>query len=83
GLATHLSDEPYQAAMALAVEIAARNPHAIRAAKHLLNLQANQGAAEQFAVEREMIFSLMGSANQKEAVAANFEKRDPVFQDPV
>ncbi|MDP1756089.1 MAG: crotonase/enoyl-CoA hydratase family protein [Pseudohongiella sp.] len=82
GLATHLSDEPYQAARALAVEIAARNPHAIRAAKHLLNLQANQGAAEQFEVERKMIFSLMGSANQKEAVAANFEKRDPVFQDP-
>ncbi|TFH73428.1 crotonase/enoyl-CoA hydratase family protein [Gammaproteobacteria bacterium LSUCC0112] len=82
GLATHLSDDPYQAAMALAAQIAARNPHAVRAAKHLLNLQANQGEAAQFAAEREAIFSLMGSDNQKEAVAAHFDKRDPVFVDP-
>jgi enoyl-CoA hydratase/carnithine racemase len=83
GLATHLSDEPYMAAMALAAEIASRNPHAVRAAKHLLNLQANAGAAEQFAAERQQIFALMGSPNQKEAVAAHFEKRAAVFHDPV
>jgi enoyl-CoA hydratase/carnithine racemase len=82
GLATHLSDNPLDDAMALASEIAARNPHAVRGAKHLLNLQANAGAAEQFAAEREVIFSLMGSDNQKEAVAAHFEKRDPKYSDP-
>jgi enoyl-CoA hydratase/carnithine racemase len=82
GLATHLSDNPLDDAMALANEIAARNPHAVRGAKHLLNLQANAGAAEQFAAEREVIFSLMGSDNQKEAVAAHFEKRDPKYSDP-
>ena len=83
GLATHLSDDPHTDAMALATEIAARNPHAVRGAKHLLNLQANDGAAAQFEAEREVIFSLMGSQNQKEAVASHFEKRDPVFSDPV
>ena len=83
GLATHLSDDPHTDAMALATEIAGRNPHAVRGAKHLLNLQANDGAAAQFEAEREVIFSLMGSQNQKEAVASHFEKRDPVFSDPV
>lgn len=83
GLATHLSDDPHTDAMALATEIAGRNPHAVRGAKHLLNLQSNEGAAAQFAAERDVIFSLMGSQNQKEAVAAHFEKRDPVFSDPV
>lgn len=83
GLATHLTTQPLQDAMALGREIAARNPHAVRGAKSLLNRQANAGAAEQFSAEREVIFSLMGSANQKEAVAANFDKRNPDFQDPV
>ena len=83
GLATHLSDDPRGDALALALEIASRNPHAVRGAKHLLNLQANDGAAAQFEAEREVIFSLMGSPNQKEAVAAHFGKRDPVFSDPV
>ncbi|MDO8909225.1 MAG: crotonase/enoyl-CoA hydratase family protein [Pseudohongiella sp.] len=82
GLATHLSDSPRDDAMALAREIAGRNPHAVRGAKHLLNLQVNASAAAQFAAEREVIFSLMGSDNQKEAVAAHFEKRDPRFTDP-
>jgi enoyl-CoA hydratase/carnithine racemase len=68
--------------LALAAEIASRNPHAVRAAKHLLNLQANAGAADQFAAERQQIFALMGSPNQKEAVAAHFEKRAAVFSDP-
>lgn len=83
GLVTHLSDNPHAEAMALAKQIASRNPHAIRGAKQLLNLQANAGAAEQFAAERDVIFSLMGTDNQKEAVAAHFEKRDPMYSDPV
>lgn len=82
GLVTRLSDDPHAEAMTLAKEIAGRNPHAVRGAKHLLNLQANAGAAEQFAAEREVIFSLMGSDNQKEAVAAHFDRRDPIFSDP-
>ena len=81
GLVTHLTDDPLNDAMTLAETIAARNPDAVRGAKQLLNRQTNAGAAEQFAAEREAIFALMGSDNQKEAVAAHFDKRAPVFTD--
>ncbi len=81
GLVSHLSADPLVAAMALAREIASRNPDAVRAAKKLLNLQATAGAAQQFAAEREAIVRLMGSPNQAEAVMAHFQKRPPDFAD--
>jgi len=37
--------------------------------------------ADHFAAEREIIFKLIGSANQVEAITANFEKRAPKFRD--
>ncbi len=40
------------------------------------------GAAEQFAAEREVIGSVIGKPNQIEAVMANFEKRASAFTDP-
>ena len=82
GLATKLSDFPYDDAMSTAREIAGRSPDAIRATKALLNGLFNDGAAEQFAEERRFISSLVGRPNQVEAVMANFEKRPPVFTDP-
>jgi enoyl-CoA hydratase/carnithine racemase len=80
GLATHLSDDPRSDAMVLAREIAGRSPDAVRGAKKLLNLQANDGAAQQFAHEREVIGRLIGQANQVEAVMSHFEKRPPNYQ---
>ena len=82
GIATKLSDHPYDDAMAMAREIAGRSPDAVRAGKALLNGLFNQGAAEQFAAERHYIGSLVGRPNQAEAVMANFEKRAPNFVDP-
>ena len=82
GLATRLSDTPYDDAMALAREIAGRSPDAVRAAKTLLNGLFNTGAAEQFAAERAGIGSLIGRHNQRESVMSWFEKRPPVFHDP-
>ena len=82
GIATKLSETPYDDAMVMAREIAGRSPDAVRAGKALLNGLFNQGAAEQFAAERQAIGSLIGRANQKEAVMANFEKRTPNFIDP-
>jgi len=35
------------------------------------------GAADHFAAEREIIIKLIGSANQVEAIPANFENRAP------
>ncbi len=82
GLATRLSPTPREDALALAAEIAARNPHAIRGAKRLLDLSGTRPLAEQYADERETIFSLIGTPNQAEAVAAYFEEREPTFADP-
>jgi enoyl-CoA hydratase/carnithine racemase len=82
GIATHVTDTPLDDAMALAAEIAGRSPDAVRGAKALFNRLANDGAAEQFAEERRVIGSLIGSANQVETVKANFEKRAPAYTDP-
>ena len=79
GLATRLSHTPYDDAMAMAAEIAGRSPSAVRGAKELFNRVVNAGAAEQFAEERRVIGSLIGRANQVEAVTANFENRPPNF----
>lgn len=82
GLGTRLSETPLDDALALAGEIADRSPHAIRGVKELFNRLTGAGAAEQFAAERRVIGSLVGTANQVEAVSANFEKRPPAFSDP-
>jgi enoyl-CoA hydratase/carnithine racemase len=82
GLATRLSDAPIETAMTMAGEIAARSPDAIRGSKAVLNRLFNDGAAEQFAAERAVIGSVIGRANQIEAMMANFEKRPAAFTDP-
>jgi enoyl-CoA hydratase/carnithine racemase len=82
GLATRLSETPYDDAMVLAAQIAGNSPDAVRGAKALFNGLVNAGAAEQFADERRVIGSLIGSPNQVECVMASFEKRQPAFADP-
>jgi enoyl-CoA hydratase/carnithine racemase len=79
GVVTRLSKTPQAEAMDLAQEIAGRSPDAVRGAKKLINLMANDGAAQQFAAEREVIGKLIGGANQVEAVMSHFEKRPPKF----
>jgi enoyl-CoA hydratase/carnithine racemase len=82
GLATRLSETPREDALAMAGEIAARSPEAVRGAKALFNRLVDAGAAEQFAEERRVIGGLIGSPNQVESITANFERRPPVFTDP-
>jgi enoyl-CoA hydratase/carnithine racemase len=82
GLATRLSDDPRRDALALAAELAASSPDAIRGAKQLLNQSGLVGPEQQFRDESMVMGSLIGSANQVEAVTAFFEKRAPVFVDP-
>jgi enoyl-CoA hydratase/carnithine racemase len=81
GLVTRLSETPKEDAMAMAREIAAMSPGAVRGAKALYNRITSDGAAEQFAAERSTIRAQIGSPNQVEAVMAGFEKRPPVFAD--
>ena len=82
GLATRVSEQPYEDALALAHEIAGRSPHAIRAAKALFALAGKVPLADGFAAEQREIRALIGSANQVEAVDAFFAKRSPEFIDP-
>ena len=81
GLATRADPDPLAAALAMATEIAGRSPHAIRAAKRLLDLAGRTDLASGFAAEQEEIRALMGSPNQVEAVTARFQKRDPNFDE--
>ncbi|HET6950425.1 MAG TPA: crotonase/enoyl-CoA hydratase family protein [Acidimicrobiales bacterium] len=82
GLATRTSETPLEDALALAAEIATRSPHAIRGVKRLLDQAGTVPLPQQYADERHVIGSLIGTPNQVEAVAAYFEKRDPSFADP-
>ena len=82
GLATRASDTPLEDAVALAREIATKNPEAIRGIKRLVEQSGRVPLAQQYADEREVIGTLVSSPNQVEAVAAFFEKRDPSFADP-
>jgi enoyl-CoA hydratase/carnithine racemase len=81
GLVTRLSESPYDDAMALAREIAGRSPGAVRGAKALFNRMFVEGAAEQFAMERQVIHAQIGSPNQVEAIMSNMERRPANFTD--
>ena len=82
GLATRVDPDPRRAALELARSIALRSPHAIRAAKRLLDLAGRADLETGFAAEQEEMGALIGSPNQAEAVAAEFERRPPRFTDP-
>lgn len=82
GMATRLADEPREAALALAREIAARSPSAVRAAKTLWNEAVFGGVEEGLRREEELQRTLIGGKNQLEAVQANLQKRPPAFEDP-
>jgi enoyl-CoA hydratase/carnithine racemase len=81
GLATRVADDPFEAAMTFARELAGKSPHAIRGAKRLLSMAGTTPLADGFAAEAATMGSLIGSPNNVEAVTAYFEKRDPKFED--
>jgi enoyl-CoA hydratase/carnithine racemase len=82
GLAPRVSERPREDALALAREIAARSPDAVRAAKRLLDGADDGDVAAGLRLEEELQRSLVGGPNQAEAVRANLEQRPPRFQDP-
>lgn len=78
GLATRICDDPRAAALEMAREIAGKSPHAIRAAKRMMNnLAVDPGPA--LLAESVEQQKLIGGPNQTEAVRANLEKRAPRF----
>ncbi|MGB5703292.1 MAG: crotonase/enoyl-CoA hydratase family protein [Polyangiales bacterium] len=82
GLATKVSQDPLADALETAKLIATKSPHAIRAAKTLLNEATTMSRADALKLETALQVSLLGSSNQMEAVQANMMKRDPAFKDP-
>lgn len=79
GLATAVSMEPLAQARDFAHAVAQRNPDAVCAAKRLLNLSPDAEAKELLHAESVEQQALIGSPNQREAVAAALAKRTPVF----
>ena len=82
GFATHLDAEPLARASAIAAEIAARNPHAQRAAKRLFARYLEATTDEILMEESIEQQKLIGSKNQIEAVISALEKRAAVFVEP-
>lgn len=77
GFATRIVEQPRDAALETAREIADRSPDAIRAAKRLLNLASTCDAATGLAAETAEQKNLLGTPNHIEAVRANLERRPP------
>ena len=82
GLVTQVAEDPHAEAIIMAREIASKSPDAIRAAKQLFETAWHADAKTGLELEAELQAGLMGSANQREAVAANFAKRAPAFSNP-
>jgi enoyl-CoA hydratase/carnithine racemase len=81
GLVTRLSDEPRADALALAAEIASRNPDAIKVMKRLVDASWTLSFDEGVREERDQTEGMIGSENQLEAVVANLEQRPGRFVD--
>ena len=81
GLVTHVADNPLEAAMELASEIASKSPDAVRFGKKLFEEAWHADARTGLKLEAHLQAKLIGSDNQVEAIRANFEKRAPEFED--
>lgn len=79
GLLTRLADDPLAAAHALARDIAAKSPDAIRRDKALLDRSWFASTAEGLRLEAALQSEVLGKPNQIEAVMANLAKRPPKF----
>ena len=80
GFATRVCTDPHGEAMATAREIAAKSPSAIEASKRILNRAPYLSEADGLLDESREQDSLIGSANQTEAVMSQLEKRPAAFR---
>lgn len=79
GLATRVSTEPREEALALATEIASKSPDAICAGKQLFERSATLPIEQALDLEAKYQAQLIGSKNQLEAIQAQMQKRPPNF----
>ncbi|MEE9439759.1 MAG: crotonase/enoyl-CoA hydratase family protein [Saprospiraceae bacterium] len=83
GFATHVSDNPFDAAYKLATTIAEKSPDAIVKAKKLLNAAPYLSQSQGLVLESEFQQQLLKSKNQMEAVFAAMQKRKGQFDDRI
>lgn len=81
GFATHVSESPRDDALALAKQIALKNPDAIKASKRLFNMMQDATDAELLMAESVEQDRIIRTPNQMEAVMAEMQKRKPAFTD--
>jgi enoyl-CoA hydratase/carnithine racemase len=82
GVVTRVAEDPLVEAHALAAEIAAKSPEAVRAAKRLYDEAWTLSAEDSLALEAELQLSLVGSPNQLAAATAGLRKEPAEFVDP-
>ncbi len=82
GLVTEVVEDPLDAAISIANEIAGKSPDAIRAMKGLFNNAWTGEINALLRYEAELQKSVMSGQNQKEAALANLQSRAPIFMDP-
>ncbi|WP_299598160.1 crotonase/enoyl-CoA hydratase family protein [uncultured Tateyamaria sp.] len=80
GLVTELADDPLAAAMALAEALTLKSPAALRAAKALIGYAQTHAPDDILLEESRAQAGLMGTPEQMEVVAAQMQKRPPVFK---
>jgi enoyl-CoA hydratase/carnithine racemase len=81
GFATYVDADPYARAMAIAAEIAGKNPEAMRQAKALFNEYGDMDEDAILMAESVRQAAVIRKPNQIEAVMAQMQKRAAVFQD--
>ncbi len=81
GLVTRIADNPLDAAMELARQIAAHSPDAVRGAKKLYEDTWHLGSRDGLGLEQVIQSQLIGSANQLAAVKAGMSKQAGKFGD--
>ncbi len=81
GFATYIDENPHAKAMAIAQDIANRNPQAMREAKMLFNEFADLDQDAILMAESERQARVIRTPNQIEAVMAGMQKREPNFVD--
>jgi enoyl-CoA hydratase/carnithine racemase len=81
GFATYVDADPHTRAMAIAAEIAGKNPDAMRQAKALFNEYGDMDEDAILMAESVRQAAVIRKPNQIEAVMAQMQKRAAVFQD--
>lgn len=80
GLVTSIEDDPKQAAIDMARDIAGKSPSAIRAAKRLIEIAESQGRQDVLLAESRESAGLIGKPDQMEVIAAQMQGREPEFK---